>query len=124
MKTGIRAGKAYKDGYKRYQLDGRERKNKIKRLERHVKRFPDDKQAEKSLAEIRKGNFNRRKKPISSNLEIHNSPIKQIYELTGDSRMTAGEQLSKLLGIVQPYKCKQKTKAPIKYRKRKNVKKP
>lgn len=50
--------------YARYKAEDRYFKNRVKRLERHLKDFPEDEQAKERLE---KGNFKyRRKRPIKS----------------------------------------------------------
>lgn len=43
------SSKHQQEEYKRYQNEGRFVKNKIRRLKRHCKNFPEDKQAAKAL---------------------------------------------------------------------------
>lgn len=122
MKVGIRAGNAYKNGYKLYKLEGRALKNKIKRLTKHIKRFPKDQQAVKSLKVIEKANFTHRSKPRAPNPV---RPLKEVYFIHHpDLPKTAGEQLSELLGIpLRRTNYKKQGKVPFKYKKNKNVKK-
>lgn len=121
MKTGIRAGNAYKNGYKQYKLENRSEKNKIKKLNRHCKKHPEDTQAVEALVKIKKAGYNRRTKP---NAPGSNPPAKQVYFIHHpDQPKLAGEQLAALLGI--PYKTpRQRSGKPtVSYRKKRNAKK-
>lgn len=40
-----------KEAYKRYKAENRKVKNKIKRLQRHIKKYPGDKQALEVLSD-------------------------------------------------------------------------
>jgi hypothetical protein len=79
-KTGMRAGKAWKDGYTNYKMTGRHEKNKIRRLERYIKNNPKDEQAKNRLDELlkkgveykrnnHKGNVNKQKIREKTRLE-------------------------------------------------------
>lgn len=50
MKTGIRAGRSYKEQYSGYSAKGTYGKNRERKLVRHMLRHPEDKVAEKALS--------------------------------------------------------------------------
>lgn len=79
-----------KEHYKRYKAENRWEKNKVARLERHMKKFPEDKQAADAL-----------KKPKSYNrnkfLGLKKSKSKaKLKQLPLDSRIGLREQLNGL----------------------------
>ena len=45
--------KAHKERCKRYKAEGRRERNKVKKLNRHIKNQPNDEQAKKDLARIK-----------------------------------------------------------------------
>lgn len=97
-----------KESYTVYKVENRAEKNKIKKLERHCKRFPDDKEGKKNLERIKKDGYKPRSKPLSPG---SNPTIEKVVFRPNNIKHpeTAGEQLSRLLGI--PFS---KTKKPIK----------
>ena len=104
------SSKRQKDHYKQYQLENRVLINKIKKLIRYCKKFPNDIKCAKRLAELKKTRkYNPRKKPLipGSNpprVEILNRRYSIIFP------ETPGEQLSRLLGIPLPKLRKRKPK--------------
>ena len=48
-----RGGKAWKAGYSTYKAENRVKKNAIRRLERHIKAYPNDESAKARLEEVR-----------------------------------------------------------------------
>ena len=56
----------YKARYTGYKAQNRAEKNKIKKLERHCRKFPDDEQAAKSLAALKKSGFKYKTTPKNS----------------------------------------------------------
>jgi hypothetical protein len=117
-----RKGNAYKNGYKKYKLENKEEKNKIRQLEKHIKKFPNDKQTIDALEKIKKsGLIHDRKKPIKKGstiltprqvkkLEEKIAPYNRVQppsrgrkyfikSTNTNPSKTAGEQLSVLLGI-------------------------
>lgn len=48
-----RGGKAWKSGYTTYKAENRVKKNAIRRLERHLKNYPNDEAGKARLEEIR-----------------------------------------------------------------------
>jgi len=142
-----KSGPSTKNAYKRYQLENRVHRNKLKRLTRHIKKHPEDKQTVESLVKIKKkGYIYNRPTPVNrgSNKELTKKELKDLYwkMLPGNRKqpkirykpriivledtspvLTAGEQLSKLLGIPLPQK-KKKFKAKITHKpsRKKNVK--
>jgi hypothetical protein len=121
-KKGIRAGNAYKNGYKQYKLEGRAWKNKIKKLQRHVNMFPEDQQAKEALPRIKKSWDSLRAKPRAANSIGSARITKSISEPKLNPTKTAGEQLAKLLGIKERYiHHPNMRKSNISYKKRKNV---
>lgn len=107
-----------KKQYGSYKTENRVTKNKIKKLEKHCKRFPDDAEAKKNLARIKKDGYKCRAKP----LEPGSNKTRKIIRLDPIKFPdTPGEQLSKLLGIKLP-KARKRTKPKIVRKKRRNVK--
>jgi len=96
------SSKLQKEHYKRYKLENRAEKNKIKKLIKHCKRFPNDKKCAERLAELKsKGGYKPRKKPLipgSNPTEPKIINMGYFQELPE----TPGEQLSRLLGIPLP----------------------
>jgi hypothetical protein len=108
--------------YEGYKLDNKVYKNKIKKMQRHCKRFPKDKEAQKNLERIEKEGYKGRTKPL---IPGSNPPtlkaIRYIHYPGITPSRTAGEQLSELLGIPEPNKVKS-SKPVITRKKKRNVK--
>ena len=114
-----------KKQYGNYKTENRVLKNKIKKLTRHCKEFPDDEVGKENLERIKKKGYTPRSKPLipGSNPTIEKVRLSsKISYLFGPK--TAGEQLSKLLGIPEPkYRRRAKAgKTPITIKKKKSVK--
>lgn len=83
MKTGIRAGKSYKEQYQAYKVKDQYAKNRWARLGRHVLHNPEDLQA---ISALKSGKFKtyRRRKPrhrgINTGMPIVDKRTKQIVE--------------------------------------------
>jgi hypothetical protein len=124
MKTGIRAGEAYKNGYKRYKLEARGAKNKLNKLKRHCKKHPEDEQAARNLKLIEK---NQKGEPAKFNPKNPGDLVRgpMVYFIHHPEQpKLPGEQLAKLLGL--PFKRKQtktRGKTSVKYKKKRNAKK-
>ena len=117
-----RGGLSYKEGYKKYKTEHREIKNKIEKLERHVKRFPEDKQAENRLEIIKKERsaaYKRRCKPQTENPV--KPQIKTYFHPDIGNSITAGEQLAKLLGLEYSRPGKRSKKPTIHFKTKRNV---
>jgi len=116
------SSKLQKEHYKRYQLENRVQKNKIKGLVRHCKKFTQDLMASKRLAELKKdGGYKPRSKPISPG---SNPPDNYVMDSFIDIVFpkTPGEQLSELLGIpLKTPRPKQKGKTAFRYKKNKKT---
>lgn len=119
------SSKLQKEHYKTYKLENKSRKNKIKKLERHCKRFPTDETAKKNLERIKKDGYKCRTKPL---IPGSNRPVYFTYNFNAGEiqhPQTAGEQLSNLLGIPLPViKTTKKKKPKITHKKAKNVQRP
>lgn len=120
-----RGGNAYKNGYQAYKLEGRQLKNKIRRMKRHIKNYPNDVQAQEALEKVQKADYGTRKKPKAAN------PVKPkraafVQRYFESSQVPFGEQLAEILGIEfrRTAKPKNTGKTPVKYKKKRNVKKP
>jgi hypothetical protein len=107
-----------KGSYSVYKTENRAEKNKIKRLERHCKKHPDDEQGKINLARIKKDGYTPRSKPLAPG---SNPTIGRVYLTKPLHRATPGEQLSELLNIPLP-KVHKKSKPTVTHRRRKNVK--
>jgi hypothetical protein len=118
------AQKKTKDTYAVYKTEGRALKNKIRKMERHCKRFPNDLVGKENLERIKKGNYKPRSKPLSpgSNPTIPKIRLSnEIGHMYGPK--TAGEQLSALLGIPMPQaRTYKKNKPKVTHKQRRNVK--
>jgi hypothetical protein len=120
----IKSGKG-KGSYATYKSENRAYKNKILKLEKHCKKFPEDELAKENLKRLQDPkNFKQRSKPLNPG---SNSPAPEIhtYAPPAPKPETAGEQLSKLLGIkLKKYRRRTKpSKTPVTIKKRKNVEK-
>jgi hypothetical protein len=112
-----------KGQYATYKTENRAYKNKLRKLARHAKKHPNDEENLKALDRLSDPkNFKIRTKPLvpGSNQTIP----KRRYTFVSQVE-TAGEQLSRLLGIPMPkvIKRRPKAKAAVTVKKRKNVKK-
>jgi len=118
--------KVQKENYKTYKLVNKVQTNKIKKLERHCKNYPKDKKCAERLAELKKnGGYVPRSKPIipGSNPTTPNPKGTPSWAVPrGFKPMeTAGEQLSRLLGIPLKLTTRKHRKPKITVRKKKNV---
>ena len=114
------AQKSYKGKkqYPAYKSENRVLKNKIKKLERHCKRFPNDEVSKANLERIKKNGYAYKKPPReggSNKQPRYNVHVPVHIE-------TPGEQLSRLLGIPLPKpKRRRKRKPKVVRKKAKNV---
>lgn len=110
-----------KGSFATYKAENRVYKNKIRKLERHIKKFPDDEAAKENLKHIQKSGYKGRVRPVNpgSNKTSPKNPLKG-YILPKEPE-TAGEQLARLLGISLPAYTTQRIKTKILTKKRKNV---
>lgn len=123
---GIKSNKG-KGSYATYKAENRAYKNKIAKLEKHIRTYPDDEKAQENLERLKDPkNFKIRSKPNNPGI---NKPLPKVYFYSPATTYicrSAGEQLSELLGIPQPKYVRKykKKKAPVTIKKRKNVEKP
>jgi len=104
------SSKLQKIHYQQYKLENRAQKNKIKKLQRHCKKFPNDEKCAERLAELKKkGGYNPRKKPLipGSNPTTPKVVNRGCFTVLPE---TPGEQLSRLLGIPLPKPKTRKSK--------------
>jgi len=108
--------------YAVYKTDNRAEKNKIKKLTRHCKKFPNDLLCAKRLEEIKEKGYVARSKPLvpGSNPTIPKpkfyNPVPGYLHYPTHIK-TPGEQLSELLGIPVP-KPRRKFKPKITHKPR------
>lgn len=112
-----------KGSYAEYKTDGRALKNKIKKLERHCKRFPNDEVNQANLAKAKNGEYVCRAKPFTGKVVkpegkggITQPKVKYLCVSIPHIK-TPGEQLSELLGILLP-KPRRKFKPKITHKPR------
>jgi hypothetical protein len=115
-----------KGSYANYKTENRAYKNKIRKLEKHCKKYPEDEVGQKNLERLRDPkNFKHRSKPHNPGT---NSPNPQVYRFrpSVEGPKTPAEQLSELLGIPMPkyYRRSKPAKTPVTIKKKRNVKKP
>ena len=113
---------ARKDCYAVYKTENRAYTNKIKKLERHARKHPNDEENLKALTRLSDPkNFKIRTKPL---VPGSNKTVAKRRHNTIAHIKTPGEQLSELLGIPMPkiISRRKKTKAAVTVKKRKNVK--
>jgi hypothetical protein len=95
-----------KGSYAEYKSDNRVFKNKVRKLERHCKSFPNDKLSQENLDKLKEKGYTGRTRPLvpgSNPTEPSVNTVRgiiQIGHVFGPK--TAGEQLSELLGIPMP----------------------
>jgi hypothetical protein len=96
------SSKLQKVHYQTYKTTNQALTNKIKKLERHCKRFPDDEQGAINLKKAKNGEYKPRSKPLApgSNPTTPKIKLMQVGHVFGPK--TAGEQLSELLGRPMP----------------------
>ena len=115
-----------KGSYAQYKTENRAYKNKIAKLEKHIRTFPDDEKAQENLKRLKDPkNFKVRTRPHNPGSNRPEAEIHTYAPATTYICKTAGEQLSELLGIPIPKYVRRykKQKAPVTIKKRKNVKK-
>lgn len=121
---GSQVSKKGKGTYLVYKSENRALNNKIKKLERLVKKFPLDKAALNRLDELKNTRvYKPRAKPLIPGSNPTTPKIKQYVLPKGlILAKTAGEQLSELLGIPLIRTTNKKRRKPkITIRKKKNV---
>lgn len=117
------ASKKTKDNYTLYKTENRALNNKIRKMERHCKRFPNDKVGRENLERIKKGDYKPRSKPLTPGSNPTTPKVRlsnEIGHMYGPK--TAGEQLSALLGIPMPYIKTKPRKPKVTHKPRRNVK--
>ena len=126
-KGKLTTSKAQKAQHTAYLAGNRVEKNKLRKLIRHCMHFPRDKENAENLERIRNKGFKyTRAKPRNPgiNKDTQKSPAYRIQVGHVFGPETAGEQLSRLLGI--PLKTPRYTNKPkktaVRYKKTKNVK--
>lgn len=119
---GINSKKG-KGQYANYKTENRAYKNKLRKFESIVKRFPNDKKAQETLERLRKGEYKHKQRPLVPGSN-QTTPKRRYVSIS--HKETPGEQLSRLLGIPMPkiIRRRKKTKAAVVVKKRKNVKQP
>lgn len=120
------SSKRQKEHYKTYKLVNRVQTNKIRKLERHCKNYPNDKKCAERLAELKKkGGYVPRSKPIipGSNQTTPKPRSTPVWLIPRGFKFsqTAGEQLSTLLGIPLRLTTHKHRKPKVIVRKKKNV---
>lgn len=102
-----------KGSYASYKTSGMALKNKIKKLERHCKKFPDDKSGKENLERIKKEGYIGRTRPLAPGSNP-TTPKVRLSNETGHlfGPKTAGQQLSELLGIPIPTQRRKKNFKP------------
>lgn len=97
---GRQVSKKGKGTYLVYKSDNRVLINKIKKLVRHIKRFPNDELARDNLERIKSNGYKPRAKPLIPGSNPTTPKVKQYVMPKGITlSKTAGEQLSELFGI-------------------------
>lgn len=111
-----------KKQYALYKSENRVYKNKLSKLERHCKQYPEDEEGKKHLERVKKNGYKGRSKPKEPG---SNQTTPKLKLISIPYLETPGEQLSRLLGIPQPrFKRRlKKAKTPVTIKKKKNVKK-
>lgn len=84
--------------FKKYKSNNQRLKNKIRKIERHIKRFPDDDLAKENLARIKKDGISDKMKPRTPGINSPGITVKP-SSMPERAPKTAGEQLAELLGI-------------------------
>ena len=118
MATNSNKGKGQ---YANYKTENRAYKNKLRRFESIVKKFPNDEKAKETLKRLQKGEYKHKQRPLVAG---SNPTTPKRSHVKIPHVETPGEQLSRLLGIPMPkIKSRRKrTKAAVVVRKKKNVK--
>lgn len=114
-----------KGSYAKYKTENRAYKNKIRKLERHCERFPEDEVGRKNLERLRDPkNFKPRSSPNNPGTNSPNPTVYRFRSYISISK-TVAEQLSELLGIPLPkyYRRNKAAKTPVTIKKKRNVKK-
>lgn len=95
-----------KNQHKAYQNDNRALTNKIAKTKKHIKKFPKDEKAAEFLEKLQLGQWKQRTKPLvpGSNKPDLATWLAMDFSIHGPAPavQTAGEQISKLLGIPLP----------------------
>lgn len=106
--------------FKKYKINNQRYKNKIAKMIRHIKKHPNDKTAKENLKRV-ESNPIKDKIVAKDKNSVRPLPISIPSFRNSEKQKTAGEQLSKLLGIPM-LKIRKRSKAKISTKRRKNVK--
>jgi len=121
-KTGKKRRPANDRAFKKYKLLNQVLKNKIKKLERHCKRFPNDKKCAERLVKIKRDGYKCRAKPLNPGSNP-TTPKPKFSGVIMEHAKTAGQQLSELLGIpLLPKHRPRRRKPKVTSKKKKYVK--
>jgi len=74
MAKKFRGGAHWKNGYSAYATRGSWRKNRVRALERHIKKYPEDMLAKKALKNLEDGNTGYVRNRRSRDHECKNDP--------------------------------------------------
>jgi hypothetical protein len=121
-----------KGTYAAYKTNNTVYKNKVKKLQRHCKKYPLDGKAKESLERILKEGYKPRAKPLIPKSNQTSPSVETIAKRNGvfyaipgflHYPKTAGQQLSELLDIELPKARRQQGtyKPKVTHRKKKNV---
>lgn len=114
-----------KGSYASYKSESRAYTNRVKKFERIVKENPNDEEAAKTLKKLKDGGSAKFKFKSRPKVPGSNKTVSKKYRAPTITMETAGEQLSRLLGIPLPKvsERKSRTRAAVVVKKRKNVEK-
>lgn len=120
------SSKLQKEHYKTYKLVNRVKTNKIRKLDRHCKKYPNDEKCAKRLAELKAGaDYKPRTKPHNpgSNQTTPKPKGTPAWAVPHGFKLqeSAGEQLSKLLGIPLRLTTRKRRKPKVTIKRKKNV---
>lgn len=99
--------------YATYKSNNQVFHNKVRKLERHIKKYPDDKEAKKTLEKVKKNGYNGRSKPLVPGSNPTTPKPRCLLSPGFEYPKTAGEQLSELLGISIPIQKSKRSKPKI-----------
>ena len=95
-KRGFRSGVSIKAYYKNYANGMKWEENAERRLERHIKRQPNDTAAIQALKRLNKRAKKYTRNRLSNGHICRNDPYVRLLTARGDDRLTLAQQLQKL----------------------------
>ena len=106
--------------YLEYKNENRYKKNKIKKLERHLKKYPHDKLAEEALENFKKSGEYKRERPRNPGINKVTGYL-HFPAKARTPKQTIEERMSELFGIPIKSATVKKSNPKVRIKRKKNV---